>query len=827
MVMNEDRDMPEFRDKTKFICVHGHFYQPPRENPWLEAIELQDSAYPYRDWNERITAECYGPNTASRILDENQDIADIVNNFAKISFNFGPTLLSWMQIAQPEIYQAILEADRISQTRYSGHGAAIAQAYNHMIMPLANARDKHTQVIWGLRDFEERFNRKAEGMWLPETAVDLATLEVLAQHGVKFTILAPGQMKAFRKIGEKQWQPASGVKTDWQRAYRCVLPSGKKMALFFYDGGISHEVAFGGLLNNGDAFARALLAPLPANPPAPALVHIATDGETFGHHHRFGNMALSYCLRQIERGGPGQLTVYGEFLDRYPPEYEAEIVENSSWSCSHGVERWRNDCGCRIGDRPGWHQKWRAPLRAAMDGLRDQLIEIFAEQMRRYFKDPWQVRDEYIQILLDRSRPNVDAFLRRTAYVDLQPDDQITILKLLEMQRFAMYMYTSCGWFFDDISGLETTQIIQYAARAIQLAREVSGVDLQDGYIEALRTAVGNVPERPNGAVVYEKYIQPKVITPHDIAAHFAISSLFEEYQDPAKVYAYTIRQEQYQRYETGRQSLALGSAVIASDITHTECPVDFAVLHLGDYNLYCGVRDRGEPGDFDAVQLRLREVFFQNNIPGVIQLLNEHLGKHNYSLWNLFKNEQGKVLKQVFNNTLGSIEAHFREIYEHYYPLMQIQPDFRIALPKALSMSVEFVLNRDIVETLAEEDLDLERLQKVATEIKRWSFMRDMENLTRAAAGRIDKLMRQFSDQPQNIKPLKTLLAVLRILGPLSLPLDLWRAQNIFFVMAREVGPLMRARAQQKDSHAAEWLEMFSRLGRQIKVRMDSSVTG
>ncbi|HEX5607858.1 MAG TPA: glycoside hydrolase, partial [Candidatus Binatia bacterium] len=317
----------------RFICIHGHFYQPPRENPWLEAVELQDSAAPYHDWNARITAECYASNSVSRILDEQNRIRKLVNNYAKMSFNFGPTLLSWLAEKSPAVYDAILAADRESVKKFSGHGSAIAQPYNHMIMPLANRRDRITQIAWGIRDFETRFQRRPEGMWLPETAVDLETLELLADFGVRFTILAPHQAARTRRIGQSEWRELEDRGIDTNRAYRQRLPSGKSLALFFYHGPIARAVAFEGLLSHGERFIQRLYGAFSAQDEQEQLVHIATDGESYGHHHRFGDMALAYALDRIEADSQTALTNYGEFLARHPPNDEVEIVEKSSWSC--------------------------------------------------------------------------------------------------------------------------------------------------------------------------------------------------------------------------------------------------------------------------------------------------------------------------------------------------------------------------------------------------------------------------------------------------------------------------------------------------------------
>src|ERR1700719_581063 len=430
----------------RYLCIHGHFYQPPRENPSLEAIELQDSAYPYHDWNDRVASECYAPNATSRILDGEQRIVQLVNNYSRISFNFGPTLLSWIAEKAPKVYEALREADKSSRERFSGHGNAIAQAYNHMIMPLANRRDKVTQVKWGIRDFEHRFGRKPEGMWLPETAVDTETLEVLAENGIKFTILAPRQAKSERPKDAKVFADVSGGKIDPARAYLAELPAKKKINLFFYDGPISQGVAFEGLLNDGKRFADRLMSGFSDSRQGPQLVHIATDGESYGHHHRYGEMALTYALEEIQKQGIAKLTNYGEFLEKHPPKHFVEIVENSSWSCVHGVERWRSDCGCNSGGHP-WNQQWRAPLRAALDWLRDRLAPIFESRLKEFVRDPWETRNDYIRVILDRSEESRKAFFADHAIRPLEPREQVTVLRLLEMQRHAMLMYTSCGWF--------------------------------------------------------------------------------------------------------------------------------------------------------------------------------------------------------------------------------------------------------------------------------------------------------------------------------------------------------------------------------------------
>src|SRR5580700_10498999 len=507
----------------KYICVHGHFYQPPRENLSLEYVELQESAYPYHDWNERITAECYAPNAASRIMDAEGRIASIVNNYSQISFNFGPTLLSWLEENAGDVYRSVLKADQESRERFGGHGSAIAQAYNHMIMPLANGRDKRTQVLWGLKDFAHRFQRSAEGMWLPETAVDLETLDLLADYGVRFTILAPRQASRVRKIGSRTWKDVSEERVDPTQPYLLRLPSRRKIAVFFYDGPISRAVAFERLLDDGRVFAERLMSGFSEERDRTHLMHIATDGESYGHHHHFGEMALSYALDYIQSNQLAKLSNYAEFLDKHPPTHQVEIFENSSWSCVHGVERWRSDCGCNSGGHSDWNQSWRGPLRNALDWLRDDLAPRYAERAAAFLKDPWEARNEYIRVLLDRSPESVDLFFRQNAKENLQESDKITTLKLLEMQRHLMLMYTSCGWFFDELSGIETVQVMQYGGRAVQLSRELFGDSLEAHFLEALSKAKSNIPEHQDGAGIYRKFVKPAMINLEKVAAHYAI----------------------------------------------------------------------------------------------------------------------------------------------------------------------------------------------------------------------------------------------------------------------------------------------------------------
>lgn len=803
---------------NKHICIHGHFYQPPRENPWLEAIELQDSAYPYKDWNQRITAECYAPNVASRILNENGDISDIVNNYAKINFNFGPTLLSWMAREEPDIYLAILKADKSSQHFFNGHGSAIAQSYNHMIMPLANDRDKQTQTIWGIRDFEIRFKRKPVGMWLPETAVDIATLEILAEHGIKYTILAPYQAKAFRKIGSQEWEDLHDDPISSKHPYLCCLPSGKQIAIFFYDGPVSHDIAFAGLLNNGEVFANRLQQNFSHDHKSEELIFAATDGETYGHHHRFGNMALSYCLNHIETNQNADIVVLSEYLEKHPPQYEVQIKEQSSWSCAHGVERWRSDCGCCIGGH-SWNQKWRKPLREALDWLRDELAGIYEEKMAELSEDVWKMRNNYIDAILDRSEDNVKKFLLENCSRELSADEQRSVLNLLEMQRHAMFMFTSCGWFFDEVSGIETIQIMRYAARAIQLAKDVSGVDLESKFSSKLEAAKSNLEEYKNARVVYDRFVKPEVIDILRVGAHVAIASLFQDYPESFNIYSYHVDVLDRQLHEVGKNKLLIGTVYVRSGITWEESTLDFAVLYFGDYNIHGGVRQHQSKEDYGRMNKGFAEAFVGNDIANAIEQMIVHFGDQRYTLWDLFKNEQGKVMEDIFETTLNVIEANFRGIYDYYYPLMQVRPDFKIPLPKALAMSVEFILNRDLATEFEKEKMDFKKMERLVREMKRWNFVRDKESIVLAATAKLDGLMDCLTQSSRDIDLLETICEFLRVCRILPLELNVWRAQNIYFSMSQRFYPQMKKSADEGDEDSRLWVMKFEQLSVFFKI--------
>jgi alpha-amylase/alpha-mannosidase (GH57 family) len=803
----------------RYICIHAHFYQPPRENPWLEAIEIQDSAYPYHDWNERITAECYATNATSRILDEQGKIARIVNNYSKISFNVGPTLLAWMEENAPDVYGAILDADKESQSTFSGHGSALAQAYNHVILPLANRRDKITQVLWGIRDFEHRFGRTPEGMWLPETAVDLETLDILSDHGIRFTILAPRQAKQVRPEGSDTWQDVSGERIDPTMAYAHPLPSGRTITLFFYDGPVSRAVAFEGLLSQGDVFAKRLLEAFSEERSWPQIVHIATDGESYGHHHANGDMALAYALDDVASNNLARLTNYGEYLEKHPPTHEVQIFENSSWSCIHGIERWQSDCGCNSGGRPGWNQGWRRPLRDALDWLRETLAPAYEKRARSFFNDPWKARDQYVQVMLDRSLESVDDYFVHNASGKLEAEEKVTALKLLEIQRHTLLMYTSCGWFFDELSGIETVQVLQYAGRALQLAQELFGNTVEPRFLELLVQAKSNLPEHGDGKRIYEKFVKPAAVDLTKVGAHYAMSSLFEDYGEQVGISCFSVDQEAFERMEAGKTKLALGRVKLTSEITRESLRVCFGVMHWGDHNLSGCVKPCGPEEPDEAVMKETQDIFAKADFPGTLQTLEKHFGPSLYSLMNLFRDEQRKILNLILESTMLDVEGIYHQVYESNAPLLRFLKDIQIPPPRALYTAAEHVLNTSLRNAFEAEELDFQSIENFLSFAELEGIALDSATLEMAVRKKMEHLAKALEEVPGEIPIMKELDMAADLLRSLPFQVNLRKVQNIYYTLLLEAYPGFQTRG---DEASREWVASFKALGEKLWLKVE-----
>jgi alpha-amylase/alpha-mannosidase (GH57 family) len=784
---------------SRFVAIHGHFYQPPRENPWLEAVEVEDSAQPFHDWNARVAAECYAPNTAARRMGPDQRIVDIVNNFDHISFDIGPTLFHWLARARPEVAARIVEADRRSAAARDGHGNAIAQVYGHAIMPLASRRDKVTQVRWGLADFRHRFGREAEGMWLAETAADSETLEVLAEQGVRFTILAPRQAARVRATPADPWRDLHGD-IDPSRPYRWQSPAGPTLALFFYDGPVSQAVAFEGLLESGDAFAARLVRAFDDGRSGIQLAHVATDGESYGHHHRFGEMALAAACHRLAQEPGVALTNHAAFLAVRPPTDDVEIVERSSWSCVHGVERWRADCGCSSGQR-GVHQRWRGPLREAFDWLRDRLDALFEARAAPLLRDPWAARDDYVSVILDRGETARAAFLRDHGRASLSATDHVTVWKLCELERQRLLMYASCGWFFDDISGVEAVLVMRCAARAIQLARELGGPpDLEAGFVTRLGSAPSNVGAWRSGDEVYRRAALPAAADLRRVIAHHAIAAAIDPAPpDGTLSRAFRLSRLEWQREAHGDVLLGLGRVRAVSDVTGEAEEADVAVLSAGGHEVRCVVAGAGDPPGLAETARELVRRWSGDRLPGLPHALARHAGSRLYGIEDLFADDRRRVLAVLTEGRLQQIEETCRRLFEASRALIR---DLRAAgapVPEPLAMISQHVLRQAVLRelgTLADGDGARPRVEALVEEARELGAELALDraggpgHIARAVLRRLAR----SGDSPavEDVRAITELLDLGHRLGCAPL---LWDAQNWFLDLWRSADAPARGR--------------------------------
>ncbi len=831
LVGSASRVPPQFSEREhtveNYICIHAHFYQPPRENPWLETIEYQESASPYHDWNQRIAAECYQPNSGARVLDKDGRIERIINNYSRISFNFGPTLLSWLEAQDPATYGRILDADKEGRERFSGHGSAVAQAYNHAILPLCNHRDKITQIRWGIRDFVHRFGRQPESMWIPETGVDLETLDLMAQAGLKFAILAPHQARRVRKRGERSWRAVSNQSIDPSMAYEIRLPSGRRMALFFYDGPISLAVGFQKLLSNGEAFVNRLAGAFSPERKWPQIVHIATDGETYGHHHRFGEMALAFALQAIESGGlDARLTNYGEYLEKHPPTHLVDIWENSSWSCSHEVGRWKENCGCNTGAHPDWQQQWRAPLREALDWLRDQLESLYDDDAVSFVKEPWAARNDYIDVILDRSPESVERFLARHRTHELNSAERVRVLKLLELQRHAMLMYTSCGWFFDDISGIETIQILQYAGRAIQLAEDLFGKDsIESTFLGILQKAPSNVPEMENGCSIYQKFVKPAAIDNPKAVGHYAVSSLFRDYPEQSEFYSYFIDRKCAKSFTSGESRLAIGRCRITSKITTESSELEYGVVHLGDHNIIGGAREcKGEQSEQKIIR-EMSAAFLKADLPAVFRLIDDCFGPSVFSLQSLFRDEQRRILDVIVESVNTGLEELNRQAFDRTAPLMRFLTNLGLALPPHFRSVATAVINSRLLRAFRAGGLNPDHVTGLLETAELWHVDLDKEALDYALRGTIEKLAQASHSNPGDLPSLRGFAAAVRIAQRLPFQVNYYKAQNLYYDVLRNGYPGLRTAAERGDQASKTWIEEFRDLGSMLSIKVEDNL--
>lgn len=813
-----------------FLAIHGHFYQPPRENPWLESIELQDSASPFHDWNQRINSECYSPNTVAKIVDSRNKILDVVNNYKYISFNFGPTLLSWMEEHSPLAYERVIKADIDSVGEHDGHGNAIAQVYNHMIMPLADEKDKQTQVVWGIKDFETRFGRRPEGMWLAETAVDDDSLRVLVENGIRFTILSPYQALKVRKINDGNWSDVSWGNIDPARAYRYYIKSDpdKYIDLFFYDGAISKSVAFDEILRDGNKFIRRLKEGVSENRNYPQLVNIATDGESYGHHTKFGDMALAYVLKVRAKEEGFTIVNYAQYLDKYPSEYEVDIKQSSSWSCFHGVGRWKEDCGCSTGGHPGWNQKWRKPLRDALDFLRDELAVIFEKEGIKYFKNtPWDVRNAYIDVILDRSELTIKKFQNDNFIKNLSTDQKVKAMELLEIQRQAMLMYTSCGWFFSEISGIETTQIMKYAARAMQLAQDFSAKDLETRFLEILSEAKSNFSEFGSGKDIFERFVKPSIVTTKQVASLWAISSLYRSIEDEEDIYCYKIRQRAYKHVQKGTSKLVIGHIELQSNITLQKSNLIFALVQFSDGDFHCSIKEFSDDNEYLNIQKELFRIFMLSPLTEIIRALDEYFGQEYFTIKDIFIDERRSILQTMLKGRMGKFAQTYQELFEEGKSSIYHLQNLGLNIPDEFKIAAGFTLSRQFNDLIMNSSgfIDnniIQQAMDINFEAKKIGIEIDKSSTDKIFAQKISQNISRLA-QSLEIQQAEATLELFDHMEKLELTVDISEAQNIYFNrIFHELGDIIENMDKSDKSTDAKFIITLLEIGQKLNINTD-----
>lgn len=775
------------------ILIHGHFYQPPRENPWTDIVDRELSAAPFHDWNERVHFECYRPNGYARIVDSYGRVERIINNYSNISFNFGPTLLSWLERHHPKNYQRILEADRESLKKRNGHGNAIAQGYNHTILPLCNDRDRLTQVRWGMADFHYRFKRDAESLWLPETACNDAVLGTLIDEGLKYVILSPYQAGRARGLSGGAWIDVSNGKIDPSIPYRYFHRDNSKryIDIFFYDGPLARSIAFEGALASSQALVDRFTR---AGDGVGRLVNVATDGESYGHHFHFGDRCLAYAL-EVEAPARGfSITNYGEFLATFPPAHEIEINtgpngEGTSWSCAHGVGRWYRDCGCHSGAREGWNQKWRTPLRESLDFLRDDATHEFELTTGDLFTDPWAARDAYIDLILDPTRSRKE-FIEKHAPRSLNPREQARALTFLEIERHSMLMFTSCGWFFADISGIETVQVMKYAGRLLDLTHKLGLKSPRDKFLEILSKGQSNIAEMGNGADLFHRLVEPCRTSTRGIAAHLALAAMVDETPQQGELAGFRFEQVDFRKEEHGRVTLETGRLRMESIATSEKVDYAFVAMHLGGVDFYCVLKPFTNEEELQKSVNRLWENFPTSSLPTMLRLAQEEFGSEEYGLEHVLAEGRQQISKAVFGDLVNSLSDQYTRLYEDNQRTIDMLQEAGFDIPQELRAAAEFALVRRFEREIIEQQKNhnpagYQKAIEIANEVARRGFQIEygytrqiFEDLITSA---VDEAVNAPTDESMRLPEL-----LLEIAGKLKIGVNLDQAQEIIHEAAR-----------------------------------------
>ncbi|HZH90328.1 MAG TPA: DUF3536 domain-containing protein [Pyrinomonadaceae bacterium] len=783
------------------LVIHGHFYQPPRENPWTDHIEHQPSANPFSNWNERITSECYRPNAFARIVDNYGRVERIVNNYSLINFNFGPTLLSWLERFDPATYARILEADRTSVAARRGHGNAIAQGYHHAILPLCNERDRRTEIRWGLADFRHRFGRAAESLWLPETACNDATLDALIDENLKYVILSPFQAARVRPSGSEIWLSVIDGQLDTTIPYRYLHTdgSGRALAVFFYDGGLARAIAFDGALASShmllERFERSAGSG-GGNATGGRVVHVATDGESYGHHFKFGERCLAYGL-EVEAAARGlRVTNYGEFLAENEPRFEVEIKagaegEGTAWSCAHGVGRWTRDCSCHASAPEGWNQKWRAPLRDALNYVRDEAARAYAEHGGELFRDPWRARDDYVELLVDAKRARRAEFLARQARRPLSDADEARALTLLELQRSSLLMYTSCGWFFNDISGIETVQVLKYAARAMDFMGELRLPDPRAEFLERLAEAASNLAKHGNGADIFREQVERVRVAPSRIAASLAISSLVDKSEQDGEISGHAFKLTEFRQEQHGRLALATGRIVLERFSTGRRLDFAVAAMHVGDVDFYCVLKEYQSEDVFRAATEKLWSQFRTDSVPTLLRLMQEEFGPSGFGLEHLLPEGRQRIYEIMFGRMVGRFSEQYEYLYEENRRNIEMLQQAGFQLPEELRAAAEFTITRRLEREMQkfEQGNDTAAFRealKIANEVARLGYRLDRTSMRR----KFERLIAATvgaAVASADAETYAAALALIDLAGELNLHANLERVQEIVYEAVRD----------------------------------------
>ncbi|MCX5754168.1 MAG: DUF3536 domain-containing protein [Candidatus Krumholzibacteria bacterium] len=831
--------------RPRHLIIHGHFYQPPRENPWTEKIERQESAAPYHDWNDRIANECYLSNALSRRLDDYGRVTKLVNNYEWISFNFGPTLISWIEDNASDVYARILEADRASAKRLNGHGNAIAQCYNHAIMPLASRRDQETQIRWGIHDFERRFGRPSEGIWLPETALNAATLEVLVEFGFRFIVLSPHQALRVRSLADpSQWNDVSKGTIPAGFPYRCFAPGtrGKRdpkrfVDVFFYDAPLSTDVSFNHLLRNGDGLADAIMLAYPRA--GSDLVVVATDGEVYGHHEPFADMALSYLIESAAPRRALAMTNFGAYLDGHEPKFEVELKpgpngEGTAWSCVHGVGRWKEDCGDSAGGRPSWNQKWRAPLRAGLNSLRDSLAAQYEREASKLLADPWKARDEYIGVIENRSRDAAAAFVAAHAAAPLSSAESARILSLLESQRNAQLMFTSCGWFFSDISGIETVQIMRYAARAIELAGTEHWLSLEKKLLGDLKGALSNVAGKGTGASIYNGDVKASILGRPCFVSLYAISSHLSGGAELAEIYGHPIRPlDEIVRHVVApgvEDHMRIGSLEIISRYTLETAVYEYLLYVEDEATFVCYVRQRRSEADYRAMAARLAKLAEAGLVAEIRPAASEYFGTRRFTIRDFLPEDRERILRRFAAKRLEVIEARFGEIYADSKHLLILLKEANIPVPQNLLLPVQTHLTKKLVREVERWERSLtpaglEGIRSIVTEAAVFGVPIDKSP---AAASFSDLLLEKIKALANELDPEAAfaLEQFVNLADEMGIQTDFRIIQNrVYAILEMKISPLIDDLARRPDGReeTKRAISAFLRLARRFNFNTDA----